>query len=339
MADTSATLPGWAKFERDYIANGVPHLFVVRACPFVALFVDQGAARFGAKFESLITKSGDLKSVLAEIHVDDVIVDGRSALEIWTDSEDLFPNFYQLVCEIVGAVVEEGQAPDIALLSAVARWESLLSRPSLMSEEAQAGLFGELWLLERLIGSMGPSAVDAWVGPIPQPHDFRLGDVELEVKTTSGSARIHTINGIGQLEPSLGCTLYLVSLKLANAGTGGRSLPEAVMAIEAMLTASSISLARFQSGLAKNGYDPLYANSYNRRRRLRDAAELIEVTDGVPRLTSEAIKSIEARFSPERLGRITYSVNVDGMGAPDGSPAFLAVIPNPKRAFPEPFDV
>lgn len=339
MSDTSATLPDWAEFERDYVANGVPHLFVVRANPTVALFVDQGGARFGAKFETLVTKSRDLKSMLAEIHVDDVLVDGRSAVEIWTDSEILFPNFYQLVSEIVRAVVDDGEAPDTALLSAVARWEALLSRPSLMSEESQAGLFGELWLLERLIGSMGPLAVDAWVGPVPQPHDFRLGDVELEVKTTSGSARVHTINGVGQLEPSLGCTLYLVSLKLANAGTGGRSLPEAVAAIEAMLAASPITLARFQSGLAKNGYDPLHANRYSRRRRLRDNAALIEVADGVPRLTSEALASIDAQFAPERLGRVVYAVNVDGMGVPDGSPAFLAVIPSSKCELPEPSDV
>lgn len=327
MTDTPVTLPDWADFDRDYVASGIPHQFVVRARPTVTLFVDQGAARLGARFETAGTRSDDIGGMLAEIHVEDVLADGGRAVEIWTDSESLFPNFYQLVSDIVSAVIDSGEEPDAALLAAVARWEALLSRPTLMSEEAQAGLFGELWLLERLIGTVGADAVDAWVGPVPQPHDFRMGDIELEVKTTSGGSRVHTINGVGQLQPSTGCTLYLVSLKLASAGTGGRSLPEAVAAIEAMLAGSPAILARFRAGLTANNYDPVHADRYNRRRRLRDQAVLIEITDGVPRLTSEALGAIDLRFAPQRFGRITYDVNVEGLGVADGSDAFHAVIP------------
>lgn len=339
MTDTPAALPDWAEFDRDYVANGIPHLFVVRASPNVALFVDQGAARLGARFEIANTRSDDLDAMLAEIHVEDVLIDSGRAVEIWTDRENLFPNFYQLVSDIVTAVVDHGEEPDNALLAAVARWEALLSRPSLMSDESQAGLFGELWLLERLIGSIGSEAVGAWVGPVPQPHDFRMGDIELEVKTTSGTARVHTINGIGQLQPSLGCSLYLVSLKLASAGTGGRSLPEAVAAVEASLFGMPTALSRFHAGLEKNGYDPAHAHHYSRRRRLRDNPVLIEVTDGVPRLTSEALAAIDLRFAPQRFGRITYDIDVDGMGVPDGSDAFHAVIPPATSDLPESSDV
>lgn len=339
MTDIPASLPDWSAFDRDYVAGGVPHLFVVRSRPAVALFVDQGATRLGARFETRQALSDDFGTMLAEIHVDEVLDEGSRAVEIWTDSEALFPNFYQLVTDIVEAVVDGGEDPVKALLAAVARWEALLSRPSLMSEEAQAGLFGELWLLERLIGSMGTAAVDSWVGPIPQPHDFRMGDIELEVKTTSGGARVHTINGIGQLQPSLGCTLYLLSLKLANAGTGGRSLPEAVAAVEAHLASAPAALSRFRSGLAANGYDPAHASRYLRRRRPRDSAVLIEVKDGVPRLTSEALGGIDPRFAPERFGRIVYAVDFDGIGVPDGTAAFHAIIPPVTRDLPEPSDV
>lgn len=327
MTDIPSTLPEWADFERDYVSNGIPHLFVVRASPAVALFVDQGAARLGARFETAGTRSDDIGGLLAEIHVEDVLTEGRRAVEIWTDSETLYPNFYQLIWETVSAVIDDGEEPDTALLAAVARWEALLSRPTLMSEEAQAGLFGELWLLERLIATMGPGAVDAWVGPVPQPHDFRMGDIELEVKTTSGGARVHTINGVGQLQPSMGCTLYLVSLKLASAGTGGRSLPEAVAAIETTLAGNPAVLERFRAGLSANNYDPLHADRYHRKRRLREHAVLIEVTDGVPRLTPDALGAIDLRFAPQRFGRITYDINVEGLGVSDGSDAFHAVIP------------
>lgn len=339
MTDTRAALPSWAEFERDYVAAGIPHLFVVRTRPAVVLFVDQGAARLGARFETGQALSDDFGTMLVEIHIDDVIEQGSRAIEIWTDSEALFHNFYQLVTDIVGAVVDRGEEPGSALLAAVARWAALLSRPSLMSEEAQAGLFGELWLLERLVGSMGAAAVDSWVGPVPQPHDFRIGNVELEVKTTSGGSRVHTINGIGQLQPSLGCKLYLLSLKLANAGTGGRSLPEAVAAVETSLAGASATVSRFRAGLAANGYDPAHSARYVRRRRLRDSAVLIEVRDGVPRLTPEAVGAIDPRFAPERLGRIVYAVNVEGLGVPDGTNSFHAVIPPVSPHLPEPSDV
>lgn len=327
MTDMQTTLPDWTEFNRDYVAGGIPHLFIVRASPMVALFVDQGAARLGARFQTTNTKSDDLSGMLAEIHVADIISEASRAVEIWTDSKNHYSNFYLLISEIVSEVVDDGAEPDTALLAAIARWEALLSRPTLMSEEAQAGLFGELWLLERLIANMGPGAVDAWVGPVPQPHDFRIGEIELEVKTTSGATRIHTINGIGQLQPSLNCRLYLVSLKLANAGTGGRSLPEAVSNIEGLLDHHPAALKRFRDGLTANSYNPDHADRYPRRRRLRDQAMLIEVVDGVPRLTVEALGAIDPRFAPQRFGRITYDINVEGLGFADGSEPFHSVLP------------
>jgi hypothetical protein len=338
MTTNSTALPHWPDFERDYIVSGVPHLFVVRTAPAAALFVDQGAARIGARFDAPGPRAEAPTAMLAEIHVEDVIGDNGRAVEIWTDNSGLFGNFYQLIREIVGAVVDEGVDPDLALATSVARWDSLLSRPSLMSDEAQAGLFGELWLLERLIGSMGAAAVETWVGPIPQPHDFRLGNIELEMKTTSGSRRAHMINGIGQLQPSMDCRLFLVSLKLANAGSGGRSLAESVAAIESLLAQAPAALTRFHAGLKANGYQAEDSQHYPKRRRLRDGAVLIEIADGVPRLTEEALAAIPARFAPDRIGRLGYAIDVEGMGVADGSEAFHAVIP-PAFNSPETIDV
>lgn len=327
MTDTPILLPDWAAFERDYIDTGVPHLFVVRQIPAVALFIDQGAERIGARFEQVGSRGNGQVFPFAEIHVDEVVGEDRHHTEIWTDARPLFGNFYRLVSEIVAAVVEDGTDPDAALADAVERWEALISRPSLMSEETQAGLFGELWLLERLIAVQGIGAVDAWVGPLRQPHDFRLGSIELEVKTTSGAKRVHTINGLGQLEPSLDCTLYLLSLKLANAGAGGRALPETIAAIETSLATSHAALTRFRTGLATVGYDPADAPLYARRRRLRDAAVLIPVTDGVPRLTADALAQVDARFATGRISQVSYAVDVDGFGFADGTEAFHAVLP------------
>ena len=327
MTSTPILLPEWAAFKRDYIETSVPQLFVVRQVPAVALFIDQGAERIGARFEQTGSRAEGQVLPFAEIHVDEIVSEDRRYTEIWTDARHLFGNFYRLVSEIVAAVVEDGMDPDGALAEAVERWKTLISRPSLMSEEAQAGLFGELWLLERLIAVHGVDALDAWVGPLRQPHDFRLGTVELEVKTTSGAKRVHTINGLGQLEPSVDCTLYLLSLKLANAGASGRTLSEAIAEIEASLASSHAALSRFRVGLGAVGYDPADASLYARRRRLRDAAVLIPVSDGVPRLTVDALAQIDSRFAVGRVSQVSYAIDVDGFGFPDGTEAFNAVLP------------
>lgn len=327
MTSTTILLPEWEAFERDYVKSGIPHLYVVRSLPAVALFVDQGAGRIGARFQQAAAHASSQAIALSEIHVDDITRDGTQHLEIWTDARNLFPNFYRLAAEIVAAVVEGGAEPEIALAGAVSRWEALLSRPSLMSDESQTGLAGELWLLDRLIAVSGNEALDSWVGPAGQAHDFRLGDIELEVKTTSGSTRVHMINGLGQLLPSIDCTLFLLSLKMTNAGSGGRSLPEAVAAIAKALSASSSAVLSFRAALAKAGYDESDAHLYPRRRRLRDAAMLIPVVDGVPRLTPDAISEIPVRFVTERISRIAYSIDVEGLGFADGTPPFLSVIP------------
>lgn len=333
MSDNPNLLPDWAAFERDYVEAGIPHLFVVRQDPDVLLFVDQGAERIGARFEQSNLRSAGQVFPFAEIHVDEVVTDSLRHTEIWTDARHLFGNFYQLVTEITAAVVEAGTDPDVALSEAVQRWESLLSRPSLMSEEAQAGLFGELWLLERLIGTLGVDALDAWVGPFHQPHDFRLGTIEIEVKTTSGAKRIHTINGLGQLQPSLDCSLYLLSLRLANAGAGGRTLAECLTAIEAMLASSHTAVMRFRAGVAAVGYDPADAALYSRRRRLRDAPILVPIADGVPRLTTDALSQIDARFATARISQVSYSIDLDGFGYADGTEAFLAILPDDPANF------
>jgi hypothetical protein len=327
VTEDEPLIPVWDTFERDYVAGGIPHAIVVRTDPQAAIFVDEFAARLGVRFRRDHEPAWTGPNPLIEVTIAEVLVDGVRFLEMWTDSRDLFRNFYDLATEVITEVVVEGIDPVAALGSAVARWDTLLARPSLLSDESQAGLFGELWLLERLILVHGPPGVDAWVGPDRQAHDFRVEDAEFEVKTTSGTRRVHTINGAGQLQPSPGSTLYLLSLKLTDAGSGGRTLAQAVTAIEELLSEAAEAKARFRSKLNVLRYRDADAPHYPRRRKLRERAALIRIEDGVPRLTPEVLAQIDPRFASERIDRVTYDVDVDGLGFDDGTPEFLSILP------------
>ncbi|MDE3819751.1 PD-(D/E)XK motif protein [Sinorhizobium meliloti] len=315
----------WQRFERDYLVSGIPHRIVLRTVPRIELYVDDG--ELGARFAIAHGFDGQLSAMFPEIHLREIVIHGEKFVEFSTDKHRLFSSFFSLLREITADVIDRAMSPTEAVRAAIDRWEALLAREGLLSDEKQTGLFGELWLLKRLISTMGENALSTWVGPLRQAHDFRIGDNEFEVKTTSSAERKHRINGLGQLSPSLGCKLYILSVRLTNAGTGGETLPELVESLTETLNQWPGATEKFGSLLARIGYDsrdePLYAS----RRRLREGPILIPVVDGVPRLTDEAVMSLDPRFSPSRVSHIVYDIDVTGLGYPDGSQIFSDLLP------------
>ena len=59
-----------------------------------------------------------------------------------------------------------------AVNAAVANLRNLLAARTRLSEEQQRGLLGELLLLERLLLEHGPTALEWWLGPAAEQHDF-----------------------------------------------------------------------------------------------------------------------------------------------------------------------
>lgn len=323
----TTVLPSWEDLRRDYIDTGLPHRLVVRADPGLHVFTDAGAARLGTRFELSSDASAAQPSVFQEITVTDVCTDGRRWLEVSTANSSLFESFYRLMEQVVASVLD-GAPAHAALARALELWDTLVAQIALLSEERQAGLFGELLFLARLLSASVPNAVAAWVGPERQAHDFRVGDVEFEVKTTSSAKRIHTINGLGQLTPSSGCSLYLISLQTADAGTGGETLPELIDRLRAVV--KQADLKAFEARLQASGYVESHRAHYRRRRRLRSEMALIPVQDGTPRLTADALSALPSAFATERISRLVYDVDVTGLGFQDQSPQFFAVVPPAK---------
>jgi hypothetical protein len=322
----NSLLSDWLQFEENYLISGVPHRVVVRATPVVELFVDLGANRFGARFESLEFVPDQLKIMLHQIKLNNVLVDGRRYVEIVSENRSLYASFYSLLGEIVSDTVNRTVSPVTAISDAVERWQNLLLRNSMLSDEYQTGLFGEIWFLRKLIDTVGVRGLDAWIGPKKEAHDFRLGHTEFEVKTTSKADRIHRINGASQLSPSAGCSLYLVSVQVADAGSGGASLPDAVADVLSRLEKWDGASERFLRLLECAGYNfddrPLYTG----RRRLRTDPVLIKIADGIPRLTLDAIQNLGEQYCPQLISHVTYDINVSNFGHADGSKEFLEII-------------
>ncbi|AZV18970.1 PD-(D/E)XK motif protein [Mesorhizobium sp. M7A.F.Ce.TU.012.03.2.1] len=325
LEPASLLLPGWDVVRRDFIEPGLPGRVVVRDNPKLELFVDPGGMRFGATL-ALPSDSLVLPSPFTDITMVEVRIDGTRCVEISTDATSLFGTFYLLMVDVVRAVLERSIPPIAALDTSLSHWRALLQTSALLSDERQLGLVGELWLLERLLRSLGSIGLQAWVGPSSQSHDFRLGDAEFEVKATSGARRVHMINGLHQLAPTADARLYLLSLRFVDAGAGGETLGETVERISTLITPGD--LHGFQEKLSAVGFRAADAVHYSRRRRMADRARLIPIEDGVPRLTAGAFVELPVRFAPTRISDVTYRIDVEGMGLVEGTTAFTAVIPS-----------
>lgn len=315
----------WDAFRQQVLEPGLPARLAVGGAPPVWLSLRGRALRLSTPVPD---RTKVPVSPLAQITVTCTRERGCPVLEIATEREDLYREFFFLGLGIVDMIQSRGRAPYDAFAEALATWKELLRSASRLSDDQQLGLTGELWLLDRLLDRNGPGGLDAWMGPRGEPHDFRTGRVEFEVKSTRSATRIHVVNGLRQLVPSRRCRLCVVSLQWEPAGNAdGETLPSRIARVRARLASSPGALALFNDLLRdrlhyRDEDAPLYAD----RLRLRTAPRLIEVGPGMPRITPEMLSGPLGETSA-RIDDVTYQVNLEGLGVEEGSAMFKKLLP------------
>ncbi len=265
-------------------------------------------------------------SPFAALRITIVRLEDGDHLEVATTDTDLFPYFFAFCLSIADGIQLDGTVPDAALRRALRDWRALFEQLAMLTPERQLGLLGEMWLLDRLLDVHGALALDAWTGPKGQAHDFRLGDREFEVKTTSSEHRSHLISSDNQLTASPGRTLYLLSLQFAAGGPNARSLRGVVEAVRSRMSLMGVG-SRFDELLeATFQLSPSTLGHYTKRMQLRSPPLLVAVTDSFPRITHADVLSLP---HPEmvRVSDLRYRVDVDGLGWEDGTDDFLSVLP------------
>ena len=142
-----------------------------------------------------------------------------------------------------------------ATAAAMTNMKTLLAAKPRLSEEKQIGLVGELLLFRTLLDSFDENTViDWWLGPLAEERDYAFPEFDAEVKTTLGEVRVHVVHGAGQLEPSPGRALWLVSIQVTRAGgdPNGVTLPGLIGEIRDRLATAR---DRFVAHLASVGWD------------------------------------------------------------------------------------
>jgi hypothetical protein len=198
---------------------------------------------------------------------------------------------------------------------------------SALPREKEIGLLGELWFLKLLTQLAGDRSVGAWTAPDDEAHDFRLGSLEIEVKTTTSNERVHWIHGLGQLEPSPEADLRLLSVHLTSPGIdAGFSLSSLVQDLRSTfrdMGQEDLFMTRFQ---AYTGLPPGDEIQYTRRYKHRSPAALMSVGQaGFPKLLAKDLQDIP-RDGLDRIVRVDYAIGVDGLGVSEGSTEFIDIL-------------
>jgi hypothetical protein len=275
--------------------------------------------------------SGTIPSTITKatrIHASICKLGSRTVLEVSTTDASLHRQFYHLATAVAERVIVEKLPAIDAVELELQCFADLLQQQSTLGLERQRGLLGELLLLERLIEKHGAAALDTWLGPLGEAHDFRLNSLEFEVKTTISPNRIHTIHGAEQLLPSDGCSLYLVSVLLGPPGSlqTGFSVTNKVAELTATLAADPKRLSQFEAALEAYSFRKADSGQYTNRYVLRRPLAVARIDADFPALTRPMIQHILG-VNAVRIESLEYDINIEGLEAEDGTIGFTSVLP------------
>ncbi len=214
---------------------------------------------------------------------------------------------YYLLTRVADLVQLDGLPISIAVDDALEAYKSLLSARGLMSVEVLVGLYGELLLLEHLLGELDPhEVVQAWYGPLSEEHDFVFGHAHFEVKTTTSEHRRHMISGTQQLQRLRGVPLWLVSIQVTpSAPDGGRTLGKVISDVRKL---AGPARTAFDERLSYVGWRDADAELYREHYALRSQPRAYLVTDAFPHLTDQRLE-LATQYA-ELISDIRYRVDV-----------------------------
>ena len=223
------------------------------------------------------------------------------------------------VFDVLGGELAEGlregkTSPADLVKKSLSRWRRFWGQPphQMLSRDQQVGLFGELWFLSTWLAPKigGPEAVRRWRGPFGARHDFEWTGRSIEIKsTTLVGIRIHRIHGLEQLAPPETGSLLLYSIVLREEGGATENLPERVEACRAIVSSDPSAADRFEEGLSRVGYSPLFDDEYVKL-HLRVAQEgLFRVEGRFPRITPQQISG----GVPNGVSEIQYDIDLAGL--------------------------
>lgn len=293
-----------------YFNSGTVTTHHVNDSPEVIITIDGP----GQKISVLTPRSGMVldASTLRRVTTGVDVRNGEDWARLTLDARGMYAEAYGLAISVVQAM-RGGASFAAASSAAMTNMKALLAAKPRISEEKQVGLVGELLLFRALLESFDEyTVIDWWLGALAEEHDYAFPAFDAEVKTTLGESRSHVIHGAGQLEPSPGRSLWLVSVQVTRAGGDPRGigLPRLIHEIRDRLTGTR---DRFVSHLSSAGWDDDDTVMYPTTYVLRTTPAAYLVDDDFPAVTPARLRSSVPHS--DLVSDVTYRVDVSGRTA------------------------
>lgn len=215
--------------------------------------------------------------------------------------------FTEVIKEIASMILANGVEPEKSINITIQKWRSFWNKPvnQIMSENDQAGLLGELIVLNRILMNIAMNPLLIWTGPEAGIHDFELYNLSIEVKATQKNVRKHIINGLNQLMKCGKKDLIVISFLFQKTENGGTSIVDLVNKIQEVLIEYPDYYDGFNTSLANTGYRYEHGDSYRKTRFIIYDTRVYPVDEGFPRLIIE-------NLSP-RITEISYALDFEGL--------------------------
>ncbi|MCX2743664.1 PD-(D/E)XK motif protein [Mangrovivirga sp. M17] len=236
-------------------------------------------------------------------------------IDIKCSIQGFLHEFTEVVREVAHEILLEGKLPEKAVKKVIDNWISFWANQckNILSEDEQIGLICELLFLKKLCELNFQKSLNTWKGPLGDKHDFNFTDWNIEVKGSRKKGRVHTINGIEQLQPNGNKNLGFVSFSISIDKNKSENSINLLKIIEELknkyFDLNPDLVVQFNDLLSSYGYSPVYQNEYSKLNFEVNSSHFYIVDDEFPKLTLNMInQNLDTRVS-----KITYDISLEGL--------------------------
>jgi len=220
--------------------------------------------------------------------------------------KDIFTTLVQDIVNHLASLSEERTAVS-EFVARLKRWQAFLEKhnPEGLSEIAQQGLYGELWLLKQVVlphlGLL--NGLQRWTGPKGTQQDFQFPSCAVEVKTTS--AKQHQKLAIAserQLDDIGAGTIVLLHLSLDVRQEQGDTLPAMVESVRSLVANDAIAKDELENLLFEVGYLDIHATRYENKGYTIREYNYFKVEESFPKIIESDLRN--------GVGDVRYTISV-----------------------------
>lgn len=288
---------------KRYSAEILPDIFIALKAPEKLRCI---AFRISAVFPFDETQWNRLKDIKIETLTDEKDKSKNFLLILLLNKQH--KDIFSTLCEdLIFGVSEVSTELTLVekLLERLAKWQSLFEKIGKqgLSDEAQRGLYGEIYFLRFFLSSVSDKnyCVKSWLGPEKSIQDFQYSNWAVEVKTTHGNnhQKIH-ITSERQLDDTIIEKIFLNHLSLDVRVGNGESLNILIEAVSELLNDNTMASNLFKLKLLESGYYDIHKPLYDERGYTIRQENLYRVSGNFPRITENQI--------PIGVGDVRYSI-------------------------------